>query len=257
MWRRLRIALLLFILATVALGAWRAQNRSVQWRNTLYVTIYPINGDDRPATANYLARLDEDDFEALETWFDTEARHYGIELFRPIEVRLAAPRNSRPPTPPASGNGLSVIWWSLQMRYWAWQNDDEPGPRPDIRLFASYYDPASSPSVAHSIGLQKGLIGVANLFATRHEHGSNLVVLAHEMLHTLGATDKYDPATALPHYPDGFAEPERTPRYPQRLAEIMGGRIPLSPSIADIPRHIQLTLVGPRTAQEIGWKHEP
>ena len=63
-----------------------------------------------------------------------------------------------------------------------------------------------------------------------------------------------DPATNLPFYPEGFAEPAREPRFPQDFAEIMGGRIPLSPAEADIPRSLAVTLVGAATAQEIGWQ---
>lgn len=255
MWRKFRIALLLFVLATVALGTWRAKTRSTEWRHTLYVAIYPINGDGRESTEQYIRQLDRQDFEALETWVEEQSKRYGVSLMRPIRVEVAPPRTSRPPTPPTRPSGIDVLLWSLQMRYWAWQNDDIVGPRPDIRLFAQYQDPRANGSAQHSLGLEKGLIGLANLFASRHEHGGNIVVLAHEMLHTLGATDKYDLATTLPRFPDGFAEPQRSPRYPQQLAEIMGGRIPITAQAADIPRHIRLTLIGPATAKEIGWVH--
>ena len=40
----------------------------------------------------------------------------------------------------------------------------------------------------------------------------NNVIVAHEILHTFGATDKYDPATTQPRYPDGYAEPGRASR---------------------------------------------
>jgi hypothetical protein len=83
--------------------------------------------------------------------------------------------------------------------------------------------------------------------------GSNAVIIAHELLHTVGATDKYDFATNLPRFPDGYAEPERTPRYPQAFAEIMGGRIPVSEIRADIPVTLDQTLIGAATAAEIGW----
>jgi len=34
-------------------------------------------------------------------------------------------------------------------------------------------------------------------------------VIAHELLYTLNATDKYDLNTGLPIFPNGYAEPER------------------------------------------------
>ena len=124
------------------------------------------------------------------------------------------------------GSALSAISWSLRTRYWAWQPRDPAGPAPDIRLFVLYHDPAMSPSLPHSVGLQKGLFAIVNAFADRRMEGSNDTVIAHEVLHTLGATDKYDLATNQPRTPDGFAQPDRQPLYPQISAELMGGRIP-------------------------------
>ena len=60
-----------------------------------------------------------------------------------------------------------IIVWSLKLRFWAWRNDDYPGSRPDIRIFAVFYDPGPG-QVEHSIGLKEGLIGVANVFAANH-----------------------------------------------------------------------------------------
>jgi len=75
----------------------------------------------------------------------------------------------------------------------------------------------------------------------------------HELLHTLGATDKYDLSNNQPLFPDGYAEPELTPLHPQLKAEIMGGRIPLSQLKAIIPSSLAKTVIGPKTANEIGW----
>jgi hypothetical protein len=96
------------------------------------------------------------------------------------------------------------------------------------------------------------MIGVIKVFADRNEHQRNLVIIAHELLHTLGASDKYDLRSNQPVFPDGYAEPERQPRHPQRLAEIMAGRIPLSEERAEIPGHLGRSMIGPATAAEIG-----
>lgn len=86
---------------------------------------------------------------------------------------------------------------------------------------------------------------------------TNNVVLAHELLHTLGATDKYDPATSQPLFPQGHAEPDATPRHPQRLAEIMAGRIAVSDDEAEMPASLAQAVVGTETAQEINWIRRP
>ena len=124
---------------------------------------------------------------------------------------------------------------------------------PDIRIYALYNHPSTAQQLAHSVGLQKGLIGVANLFSVNQMTSDNNFVIAHELLHTLGASDKYDPMSNQPIFPVGYAEPELSPLYPQRYAEIMGGRIPVSPKWSTVPKSLDLVLVGPQTALEIGW----
>lgn len=109
----------------------------------------------------------------------------------------------------------------------------------------------------HSTGLSKGQLGLIHAFASRQQRRQNNVVIAHELLHTFGATDKYDLATRQPLYPQGYAEPARQPRLPQLLAEIMGGRRPLDLDNSEIPDSLAETLIGPETAGEIGMRRQP
>ena len=44
-----------------------------------------------------------------------------------------------------------------------------------------------------------------------------------------------------------------TIRYPQELAELMAGPIPVQPGRATQAMDLAQTLIGPRTAREIGW----
>lgn len=92
----------------------------------------------------------------------------------------------------------------------------------------------------------------ARAFARREQNEQNNVVITHELLHTLGATDKYD-VNGLPVFPDGFADPEQVPLYPQHAAEIMAGRIARSLDTAEIPQSLEYCLIGPETAAEINW----
>ena len=75
----------------------------------------------------------------------------------------------------------------------------------------------------------------------------------HEILHTVGASDKYNPRTNQPLYPIGFAEPDRDPVFPQKKAEIMAGRVPLEENKAEIPKGLKQTVIGQATATEIRW----
>jgi hypothetical protein len=95
------------------------------------------------------------------------------------------------------------------------------------------------------------MVGIVNAFASRRDKGTNNVIIAHEFLHTLGATDKYDPTNGDPYFPDGYGEPNRSPRYPQRYAEIMGGRIAVAKFDAQVPRNLSFAVIGEQTAAEI------
>ena len=79
-------------------------------------------------------------------------------------------------------------------------------------------------------------------------------MLAHELLHAFGASDKYDLATGQPIYPAGYAYPNQQPLFPQAKAELMAGHIPTSQTQSKMPESIDETLVNEITAIEIGWK---
>jgi len=53
--------------------------------------------------------------------------------------------------------------------------------------------------------------------------------------------------------PDGYADPDRQPLYPQPYAEIMGSRIPLSKTQSSMPPNLNYTVIGKKTAREIKW----
>ena len=67
------------------------------------------------------------------------------------------------------------------------------------------------------------------------------------------ATDKYDLATGQPRAPQGLADPGRSPLYPQERAEIMAGRIALSEARFEMPGSLRRCVIGPETAEEIGF----
>jgi len=250
--RKLRIAFLLLILFAVAMSTWLSKLRATDWSRTQWLVVYPVNGDGSAATASYIRDLNTDSFRSIEEFLSREAAHYGTTNTQLIEVQLAPEVSALPPLPPADRQVFKVILWSLQMRWWAWRNDTFNGPG-GMKMYVVYHDPEQSARLSHSFGLEKGLVGVAQAFADPRQSETNNVIIAHELLHLVGATDKYDLATNQPFYPVGYAEPERVPLYPQQFAEIMGGRIPRSESEAETPRHLLGVLVGEQTAREIRW----
>jgi len=252
MWRKLRVVILLLILATVIQQVW-LDKVDLDWKRNFYVAVYPVNADASAKVGAYLRTLTAEDFEPVAEYFAEESARYPLGLRRPIELQLGAPVDEVPPAPPAGEGALRTIIWSLKFRYFAWVNSPKVNVKPDIRMYLLYHDPATQPELSHSTALRKGRIGRVNLFGDSEYRQQNLVILAHELLHTLNATDKYDLSTTLPVYPDGYAEPEKAPLYPQDFAELMGGRIPQSEARAEIPKNLGQTLIGDITAREIGW----
>ena len=253
MFRTLRILILVAILVLVAASAWLTKQRTTSWQQPLRVAIFPINADRSEASAHYISELKLDAFDPVAEFMRREAARYGLTLKTPVEMFLAPRIDRVPPPPPFGGNAVQVMLWSLQMRYWAWINARFDRPKPHVRVFVLYYDPQHVTRVSHSLGLQKGLIGVVSAFASQAQVAQNDVVIAHELLHTLGATDKYDLQTNQPLFPDGYAEPDRRPLLPQAYAEIMAGRVPLSRTDAEMPGSLDEALIGGKTAREINW----
>ncbi len=254
MWRKLRIAILLVVLAVVAAGAWLDRQRTTSWEHTVWVGAFPGNADGSAAAAEYIAGLSADDLRPVSDFIAREAHQHGVSIDEPIGMKLYPALAAAPPALAPDAGVLTRVLWSLRLRHYRAQAIDAiERARPKIALFLLYHDPARAAVLPHSLGLQRGLMGVVQLFAARSQAGQNAIVTAHELLHTFGATDKYAPDNDVPLYPQGFAEPERVPRYPQRFAEIMAGRVPLAPDRQEMPEDLSQVRVGAATAREIGW----
>jgi len=252
MFKAIRISILLFILLFVALSTWLTQARSTDWENSLWVKVYPINADGSEIVARYIDSLSTDNFAAIESFIARETDRYGKTLQRPLRMEVGEPITEQPPAIGTDYGVVDIMIWSLKMRWWASSTAGEQDKiEPDVRIFVRYHRPDEAFSLENSVGLQKGMVGIVNARAGRRQQGSNNVIIAHEFLHTLGATDKYDPSNGQPVPPDGLGEPDRKPLYPQRYAEIMGGRIALAGDDAIVPKGLKYAVIGPLTASEI------
>lgn len=257
MWRNIRVAILLLVLIWAAGHTWLERIASTRWKEPLWVGIFPVNADGSPAAQSYIEALETREFADIEDFLAREARRYGKDLSQPVHIALYPQLKEAPPQLERGAGLLGTAWWSLKTRWFAWRAVDVGGRAPPrIRMFVLYHDPSTLQSVPDSHGLQKGLIAEVHAFALRPMAGSNSIVIAHELLHTLGATDKYDPRNGVPLFPTGFAEPDRKPLYPQPKAEIMAGRRALSAQEAQQPDALSAVVVGPATAAEIRWTHQ-
>lgn len=254
MFRYLRIAVLLTILLVVAGNQVLTESRFSSWEKPLWVTIYPVLADSAETTRAYAENLDAGSFEVIGQFLSHQAARYGRVLESPVIIQVAQPLLELPPPLPVESSGLNVAIWSLKMRWWSWRNGDQAGLTPsDIRMFVLYQEGGSNDLLERSVGIQNGSYGVVNAIASRQMTARNRIVITHELLHILGASDKYDLYTGQPTAPDGLGNPFQTPLYPQQQAEIMGGRIARSEHRWSMPATLETCVVGQKTATEISW----
>ncbi len=252
----LRITILLAVLLGLVLNIWLTRWRVAEWDRSMWVAVHPVCADASAPTRAYVDELTPDDFAPVADFFSAEARRYGLKINTPFTLVLAPRLDRMPPPIPADPTPLSMIWWSLKLRWWAWPVRAPNAPVEDIKLFVLYHD-KSRAVLDHSFAMPKGYIGIVHAYASSKMAKKNTVVIAHELLHLTGATDKYDPVTELPLYPDGYADPQARPRHAQRYAEIMAGSIPVGPGRSEMPESLDETVIGSATAGEINWRPTP
>jgi len=123
----------------------------------------------------------------------------------------------------------------------------------DARIYVQVEPAEATPrSFAEGVGALGGEVGLVRTGVGGGDASLALAAIPHELLHCLGASDKYDPAGHALE-PQGLVEPGRTPPYPQRLAEWMVGEVPLGPGRGRLPESLAELAVGEVTAREIGW----
>jgi len=249
--RRIRILLLLGVLAAAIGLTWLEQTMVRSWRVPLDVAVIPVNGDGSVQAEAAIGALHRSDFDDIGAFLQREASRYGVRLSPAMHISLLPELHELPPAPPHDGSVLKTVWWSLKLRWWVYRQSGQWLPQLGrIKLFVLYHAPQDGVALAHSLGIQKGLIGVVHAFADVRQKEQNNIVIAHELLHTLGATDKYD-AEGRPIYPQGYAEPELPQQMPRREAEIMAGRLVNAAGRLVMPPTLDQCVVGAMTAHEI------
>lgn len=247
--RSLRILFLLLILTPLVYAYQSHPDVAPDWREPLVIVIYPTTtGIDESA----LDRLAGDRYASIERFLNERARDFGLPTRRAVDIRTGRAIDHAPDLPPDNRGGPAQLFWALGLRWWYWGFDHQ-AIDPDVVVITRYGPVTEDPRLLHSIGMPEPRLALINLVAHPDLAEHNNVVIAHEILHTLGANDRYRPGTGHPQFPSGYAQPLRQPLYPQKRAEIMGGRIPLSTSLARQPRSLDETIIGPTTAAEIGW----
>jgi hypothetical protein len=250
---RLRVAFLLFALAVAAAWAYarlsaRAERKG--WERTVEVVVYvlgtaePRSMDElRQSLSRLSSRLAE----------DRAAYGPGPPPFRFDAVGPITPDRY----PPGDSPGASFLdRFAYEVSLWQAERAvravaPEPDPHAyDVRVYLVLV-PATDRSFAEGVAEAGGEVAVVHA-ALGEDALLAATAVAHEALHTVGATDKYDPAGHA-IAPAGLYEPNRDPPFPQARAEIMVGELPLAPGKGRLPESAAELGVGPETAREIGW----
>ena len=250
----MRIVVLLSVLFVIVVSTWMTEKRMAAWERPILVTIYPIAVDELPATLKFVDKIDVRDFDDINLFMETQSRPYGITVTPTFRFQLAASGSELPPQVPGQFEPAQIAWWSLKMRWWAWMRDLETDlVAPDIQMFVMYHSVGPETEMGISVGMRKGRYGLVKAYAQESRNNINLIVLTHEMLHVLGASDKYILSNGEPIFPQGYADPEKRPLFPQKQAEIMGGRIPINSFSSVMPKSLKQCKIGKQTAEEIGF----
>ena len=203
MFKRLRIAVLLYVLLFVAPAQFfTARHTRRTGTRRCGSTSMPSRATASPPRGAIIDGLSATEFADAEAFLAREAKRYGVALEQPFKLRIvgeharraaAARRRRRPPRRPVVELAHALARYAPAVA--------ERGPSGDIVVFAVFHEPTDGVALDRSTALDKGLIAVANLFADRDARATNQIVLAHELLHTLRATDKYSSTSNAPSLP--------------------------------------------------------
>lgn len=254
---RIRVSVLLAILLGVVVYAVRdVQRRRARndWDRPLVVAlvVLRVGPVDDTAVAALRGRVP-----ALADRLAAERRRHRPGAVRPFRFAVFGPIDVKKAPPVPAGDGLLDL---ARQAYDQWryvrQVDRalalDPGAF-DARVYVAAAAPKSARrSQVEGTGEQGGRVGSVRVELGEGMEDFALFVATHELMHVLGATDKYD-ADGLALVPEGLAEPDLEPRFPQRLAEIMARGRPVAPGEERVPESLDELSVGPLTAREIGW----
>jgi hypothetical protein len=250
----MRVVFLLTVFFVILANTWMTEKRMAAWERPILVTIYPIAADKESATFRFVEEIDVSDFDEVNLFMNRESGPYGFAVTPAFRFQVAQPDRDHPPAHPPRFEAAGIAWWSLKMRWWAWRKELEDGlVAPDIQMFVLYHQLNGQNDIGISVGMRKGRYGIVKAYARDSLNAQNLIVFTHEMLHVLGATDKYVFSSGEPIFPHGYAEPNRRPLFPQQRAEIMGGRIPINSFSSEMPDSLSQCKIGRQTAEEIGF----
>lgn len=252
-----RVTVLLLALAIAAAWAYarlHARSQRVLWDRTLQAVVYVLGPADAAGVEALQRELDRLAARLAE---DRAAWSPGPPPFRFEVVGPLAPARLPPAEAPAGALGArlgsALDLWRAERAVRAASPEVDPRAF-DVRLYLvveACPGAACARAFAEGYAEAGGEVGVVRA-ALGDEPLLAAAAVAHEALHTVGASDKYD-AAGHAVAPGGLVEPGRVPAYPQARAELMVGEVPLAPGAGRLPASAEEIGVGAATARELGW----
>lgn len=252
MWKKIRVTILSLILVYVCISSYRDLNPN--WDSETTIVVHPVNVQNDKFVDQYIKSLKPADFDKISEFLTQNATHYRNKDTS-IRIVLGSVLKTPPPIvdEKVAANIFTTALWSLKFKFYALWNMKSEDIGADSVMYLTYYYSKNVDHLERSTALQRGRIGLVNLYGEESMSSMNSVIIAHESLHTFGATDFYDLNTGIPIFPIGYADPNQKPLYPQKKAEIMGGYILLNEQDFTIPNGFDEVVLSRDTARYLKW----
>lgn len=252
MWKKIRITILSLILVYVSISSYRDLNPN--WDSKTTIVVHPVNVQKDKFVDQYIKDIKPTDFDDISEFLTKNATRYRNKDTS-INVVLGSTLKTPPPIvdEKVASSIFNTALWSLKFKFYALWNMKSEDIGADSIMYLTYYYSKNVDQLERSTALQRGRIGLVNLYGEHAMAAMNNVIIAHEALHTFGAIDFYDLNTGIPIYPIGYAEPNKKPLYPQTKAEIMGGYILLNDQDFTIPDGFDEVVLSKDTAKYLKW----
>ena len=275
--RRTRQGVLLTLLLVVVIWGfltYQADHHTFAWDRTVEVAVVAlvdaggesVDDDDTRFFQRFLSRTasPRDNLRHVEEWLRREYRRHTGEGGEVIRFEIRGPIELSALPPPLPGEGASFFERLSKTDEFVDYFSDLAAREDlllgtyDVTLFVYFYDMYDKErsdlfGERDSIANRRNRVGVVFAPISYNIRGYICGLITHELCHILGATDKYD-NDGRSVFPDGFAEPNREPLYPQEKAEIMSLGIPKAPGEReDIVNDLDACVVSGKTAEEMNW----
>jgi len=192
----------------------------------------------------------------LEEQLGREFAKYRTGIHLPVRFFVYGPVAGPTPPQPSDSEALSDRLVESVARLVFGRKGDRLAGVPlfgfDSRIYIAARPPSSTVTqFVEGFSEQGGRHGFVDVELDASMVDFALFVTAHELFHTLGATDKYDREGNS--MAAGLVDPTQRPLFPQAQADVMARGRPVAPGVDEPPTFLRELGVGVHTARELHW----